>query len=301
VYEKVNIFTILLDISVIHNRSVCGALWWLSYRPFLFWKTYGDWQRYFVSYFCGKFSGWSGAPLEASRRDHASPDMEFLDTRFEVFMEVKNQIQVFCVVTPCSVAAGYQRFGGPCCLHILGHNPEDLDLKGVSWPLLKMRGIRSLAPCSPDFTPLIFSGVLHKTMFVIKVQNENERWDRIATAKGCVTNEIFVNTWRETELRHMCVVSLMVPIVTSTENIRNFVRSNVWKCIDFCNMLYGWRYTTFHFTVGHLYCCKSNHITYTTLQLQITFPCISLNTHNEVLLTDHILCTNILTDEPFFR
>jgi hypothetical protein len=31
---------------------------------------------------------------------------------------VKIQINVFWVVTPCSVVVGYQGFGGPCCLHI---------------------------------------------------------------------------------------------------------------------------------------------------------------------------------------
>jgi hypothetical protein len=33
--------------------------------------------------------------------------------RFEVFMEVKIQVEVFCVVTPLSVVVGYQRFRGP--------------------------------------------------------------------------------------------------------------------------------------------------------------------------------------------
>jgi len=37
---------------------------------------------------------------------------------FEVFMAVKIQVDVFGVVTPCSSAAGYQRFGGPRCLHL---------------------------------------------------------------------------------------------------------------------------------------------------------------------------------------
>jgi hypothetical protein len=32
---------------------------------------------------------------------------------------VKIQVLVFRFVTPCSVAGGYRRFGGPCCLHVL--------------------------------------------------------------------------------------------------------------------------------------------------------------------------------------
>jgi hypothetical protein len=38
--------------------------------------------------------------------------------RFEVFTVMKMQVVVFCVVRPCSVVVGYQRFGGPCCLHL---------------------------------------------------------------------------------------------------------------------------------------------------------------------------------------
>jgi hypothetical protein len=36
---------------------------------------------------------------------------------FKAFMAVI-QVEVFWVVTPCSVVVGYQRFGGPCCLHL---------------------------------------------------------------------------------------------------------------------------------------------------------------------------------------
>jgi len=58
------------------------------------------------------------------------------------------QVEVFWVVTPCGVVVGYQRFGGPCCLHFQGeaagveekgyrytnsitrrHNLEHLDLE----------------------------------------------------------------------------------------------------------------------------------------------------------------------------
>jgi hypothetical protein len=37
-----------------------------------------------------------------------------------VFTAVNIQVEVFRVVKPCSVVVGYQRFGGPCCLHLQG-------------------------------------------------------------------------------------------------------------------------------------------------------------------------------------
>jgi hypothetical protein len=47
--------------------------------------------------------------------------------KFEVFMAAKIQVEVFWVVTPCSVVVGYQRFRGPCCLHLLV-NGDSLEL-----------------------------------------------------------------------------------------------------------------------------------------------------------------------------
>jgi len=35
----------------------------------------------------------------------------------EVFTAIKIQVEVYWVVTPCSVAVGYHRFEGPCCPH----------------------------------------------------------------------------------------------------------------------------------------------------------------------------------------
>jgi hypothetical protein len=40
------------------------------------------------------------------------------DASFEAFMTVMFQAEVFWVVTPCSVVVGYERFGGPCRLHL---------------------------------------------------------------------------------------------------------------------------------------------------------------------------------------
>jgi len=31
---------------------------------------------------------------------------------------MKMQVEVFWIVKPCNVVVGYQRFGGPCCLHL---------------------------------------------------------------------------------------------------------------------------------------------------------------------------------------
>jgi hypothetical protein len=41
---------------------------------------------------------------------------------FEAFMAVMIQVEVFCVVMPCSVVVGYHRFRGPCCLHRQGES-----------------------------------------------------------------------------------------------------------------------------------------------------------------------------------
>jgi hypothetical protein len=41
-------------------------------------------------------------------------------------MAVKIQVAVVCVVTQCSVAVEYQRFGAPCCLHLQDQVTETL-------------------------------------------------------------------------------------------------------------------------------------------------------------------------------
>jgi hypothetical protein len=82
---------------------------------------------------------------------HKNSGLELLCTSFEVFTAVMFQVELFLVLNPCSVVAGYQHFRGPCCLHLQDevkikaartsetlvsyhnttwrHNPEDLDLK----------------------------------------------------------------------------------------------------------------------------------------------------------------------------
>jgi hypothetical protein len=60
----------------------------------------------------------------------------------------------------------------------------------------------------------------------------------VVTAVDCVTNEMLANTCPETEYRLDVCRATDGAILTSTEHIRNFVRSSVWKCIDFFNKLY---------------------------------------------------------------
>jgi len=56
--------------------------------------------------------------------------------RFEVFMVVKIQVEVFWVVTACSVVVGYQHFRGLCSLHL---HPED---RGITWyPIGTLQGV----------------------------------------------------------------------------------------------------------------------------------------------------------------
>jgi len=54
-------------------------------------------------------------------------------TSFEAITAVMFQVEVFRVLTPCSVVVGYRRFRRPRCLHLHNtarrHNPEGLDLK----------------------------------------------------------------------------------------------------------------------------------------------------------------------------
>jgi hypothetical protein len=61
-----------------------------------------------------------------------------MDASFEAFTGVMFQVEVFWVVTPCSVVVGYQNFRSPWCLHLQGevydktlvsyHNTEDHNL-----------------------------------------------------------------------------------------------------------------------------------------------------------------------------
>jgi hypothetical protein len=48
-------------------------------------------------------------------------DKLYLYAGLVVFTAVKVQVEIFfCVVTPCGVAVGHQRFGEPYCHHLQG-------------------------------------------------------------------------------------------------------------------------------------------------------------------------------------
>jgi hypothetical protein len=41
-------------------------------------------------------------------------------------MAVEVEVEVFCIVTQCSVVVGFQRFVGPYCIHLVGDVSQDL-------------------------------------------------------------------------------------------------------------------------------------------------------------------------------
>jgi hypothetical protein len=42
-------------------------------------------------------------------------------------MAVKVHVEIFIVVTPCSIVVGYQRFRSLCCLHLQGEDGGSMD------------------------------------------------------------------------------------------------------------------------------------------------------------------------------
>jgi len=54
--------------------------------------------------------------------------IHYYSAKFEAFMSVKIQVEVFWVVTPCSVVVGYQCIKIHAAYPTQRHNPKDLDL-----------------------------------------------------------------------------------------------------------------------------------------------------------------------------
>jgi len=184
---------------------MCRTLWWKSYQLFLFWRTYVDWWH---------FSGYDGK---------------------HCFLSCPSENSI----------------------------PTDGEPPHLS---------HSLAPCFPecDYSEFfLLQGC--KIHYWEEVQSMNGLHDRIFRAAECVTKEInsawvggkklniilmchatnsaHIEIWAhkklcEVQCLKMYLMPLIVPILRS-EHIGNFVRSSVWKCINFPSTLYGWRYKCF--------------------------------------------------------
>jgi len=59
---------------------------------------------------------------------------QLLNACFEAFTAVMFQVKVFWGVTPCTVVVGYQRFSGPCCLHLHGVTASQLRIPRLEVP-----------------------------------------------------------------------------------------------------------------------------------------------------------------------
>jgi hypothetical protein len=53
-----------------------------------------------------------------SSEDNSYPAGQEIHCPYGIQRFITVQVEVFWFVTPCSVAIGYQCFGGPCCLHL---------------------------------------------------------------------------------------------------------------------------------------------------------------------------------------
>jgi hypothetical protein len=101
-----------------------------------------------------------------------------------------------------------------------------------------------------------------------KVQDLKELLDIIIRAAECLNLTMFASTGQETEYRLDVCCATNGAILRSAEHIRNFVRSSVWKYIDFSNIIHGWRY------IMVLFSFKFGHSVYITISLcrQLRYP-----------------------------
>jgi hypothetical protein len=71
------------------------------------------------------------------QQQHMFSFLYILSASFEAFTAVMFQVEIFWGVMPCSVVVGYQRFRGPCCLHLQGVTTQ------------KTSTLNSFSYCSP--------------------------------------------------------------------------------------------------------------------------------------------------------
>jgi len=108
------------------------------------------------------------------------------------------------------------------------------------WLLDRRRGTHSLAPLLSRFesSGLFLLGVC-KGLFIVK---KCKMWMSYVTEfRAAVCVKCLTNLVKKTNTVLLRVVPQMVPVMRSTDHIRNFASSSVWKCISFSNTLYSWR------------------------------------------------------------
>jgi len=66
-------------------------------------------------------------------------------------MAVKIEVEVFWVVTPCSVVVGYLRFRSPRCLHLT--EKSTTTLHGVTTQIPRLEGIITLQNYKKIYSP----------------------------------------------------------------------------------------------------------------------------------------------------
>jgi len=145
---------------------------------------------------------------------------------------------------------------GPPC-HMVSHHINTSNLlsclclsgKGMSWSLDEKRRAHSLASLfSKCDTSGLFSGEVEKTLLIVK---KHKMQMSCTTESSQLQSPLPIKFLpipvQKLNIILMCVMPLMVPILRSTEHVRNFVRSSVWKYINFSNTLYDWRYIMFYF------------------------------------------------------
>jgi hypothetical protein len=138
-------------------------------------------------------------------------------------------------------------------------------------------------------TPLdSFSWGSVKNTFYQEMQNVNELHDRIIyKLQNVLPLKCSLIPHKKLHIVLICVMPLLVPILRSTEHIRSFVQSSVWKCIDFSSTFYGWRYVI-------LLPCKAGHLVYSFCHHQVVYL-IQSSAYNPTLSSTLIPALCIIT------
>jgi hypothetical protein len=121
--------------------------------------------------------------------------------------------------------------------------------QGISWLLGRKREeTYSLVPSFSRLDSRFFLlGVCKKILFIMK------RYKMLMSSvtessqlQSTLPMKCLVVSGEKLNIILMCVMALIVPLLRSTEHIRNVMRSSVWKYVSFSITLYGWRYIMFY-------------------------------------------------------